>query len=134
MVVEAALGARLGVAPGPHARVHGEDERFVRAALCERMAGEQVPQGFGVDPSAPQRGVEAAPTAAMRRLQAQVGGRRGGAVRGQDGIGELEEGVGSTVEASVKRVAEGAKGIGRFHDGHIMRSPKAFRTLRRSRG
>jgi hypothetical protein len=38
--------------------------------------------GFVVDASAIQRGVEAAPAATMRRLEAQVGGRRGGAVRG----------------------------------------------------
>src|SRR3712207_5474621 len=56
------------------------------------MAGEQVPQGLGADPSAIQRGVEAAPAATVRSLEAQMDGRRNG-VGGEDGIGELEEGV-----------------------------------------
>jgi len=34
----------------------------------------------------------------MRRLEAQVGGRRYGAVCVQDGVGELEEVVASAVE------------------------------------
>jgi hypothetical protein len=78
MIVEAALGARFGVAPGPDARVHGEDERFIRAARGERMAGEELPHGFGVDPSAIQRGVEATPAATVRGLEAQMSGRRNG--------------------------------------------------------
>jgi hypothetical protein len=36
----------------------------------------------------------------MRRFEAQVDGRRRG-VRGEDGVGELEEGVGSTLKAVV---------------------------------
>jgi hypothetical protein len=90
MVVEAALGATLCVASGPHARVHGVDWRF---ASGERMAGEQFSEGFGVDPSPPECGVEAAPTPTMRGLEAQVNGRRYGAVGGEDGIRELEESV-----------------------------------------
>jgi len=70
----------------------------------------------------------------MRRLQAQVGGGRGGAVRGEDGVGELEEGICPAVEAFVERAAEGAKSIGRFHDVPIMRLPGAFRILCRHRG
>ncbi len=54
----------------------------------------------------------------MRRLKAQVSGRRGGggggvAVRGEDGVGELEEGVGPAVEAFVERAAEGVESIDR---------------------
>src|SRR5215211_147910 len=78
VVVVAALGARLGVAPGPDARVHSEDERFIRAARGERMAGEELAQGLGVDPSAIQRGVEAAPAATVRGLEAQMSWRRNG--------------------------------------------------------
>jgi hypothetical protein len=93
------------------------------------MAGEQVAQGFVVDPSAIQCSVETSPAAAVRRLEAQVGGGRAGAVRGEDGVGELEEGVAPAAEAFVERAAEGAKSIGRFHDVPIMRSPRAFRIL-----
>jgi hypothetical protein len=128
MVVEAALGTTLGVASGPHAHVHGVDGRFVRAVDGERMADKQVAQGVGVDPPPVQRGVEAAPAATMRRLEAQVSGRRDGGLRGEDGVGELEESVGSAVEASVERAAEGVESGGRFHDAPIMRSPMASRT------
>ena len=78
MIVEAALGARFGVAPGPHARVHREDERFIRAARGEQMAGQELPQSFGVDQSTIQRGVEAAPAATVRGLETQMGGPRNG--------------------------------------------------------
>jgi hypothetical protein len=72
------------------------------------MAGEQSLQGFGVDPPSPERGVKAAPAAAMRRFEAQVNGRRGG-IRGEESIGELEEGVGpAAVEAFVEGATEGA--------------------------
>jgi hypothetical protein len=67
----------------------------------------------------------------MGCLKAQVGGGRGGAVSGQDGVGELEEGVFPAVEAFVERAAEGAKSIGRrFHGVPIMHPPRVFRILR----
>ncbi len=53
--------------------------------------------------------------------------RRGGAVRGEDGVGEFEEGVAPAVEAFVERAAEGLESIGRFHDATIMHSPTTFR-------
>jgi len=90
VVVETALGATLRVTSGPHARVHGVDWRIVSG---ERMAGEQLSEGFGVDPSPPECGVEAAPTPTMRGLEAQVNGRRYGAVDGEDGVRELEESI-----------------------------------------
>src|SRR5215218_6964683 len=133
MVVVAALGTALRIAPGPHARVHGKDERFIRAAQGERMTGEEPSQGFVVDPSTIQGGVEASPATTMRRLEAQVSGRRGGTVRGEDGVGELEEGVSPAVEAFVERTAEGLESIGRFHGLTIMHSPRAFRILCRQR-
>jgi hypothetical protein len=79
MVVVSALGARLRVAPGPHARVHGKDERFVHTTRDERMTAEELAQGFGVDPSAVQRGVEAAPAATVGGLEAQVRAGEGAA-------------------------------------------------------
>jgi hypothetical protein len=70
----------------------------------------------------------------MRRLEAQVSGRRdSAAVGGEDGIGELEESVFPALKAFVQRATEGAKSIGRFHDAPIMRSPRAFRILWRQR-
>jgi hypothetical protein len=56
VVVVPSLGATLRVASGPHTRVHGVDWRF---ASGERMAGEQLSEGFVVDPSPPECGVEA---------------------------------------------------------------------------
>jgi hypothetical protein len=97
------------------------------------MASEQPPQSLGVDPSAVQGGVEAAPSATMRCPKAQVDGRRDGGLRGEDGVGEFEEGVGSAVEASVERAAEGTKSIGRFHGVPIMHPQRAFRILCRQR-
>ena len=137
MVVEAAaLWAALGVAARPHAHVHhGVDGRWF--ASGERMASEQHSQGFVVDPSPPERGVEAAPAATMRSLEVQeVDGRRdggGAAVGGEDSVGEFEEGVGSATEASVvERAAEGLESVVvRFHDVSIMHSLGVFRILSR---
>ena len=70
-MVVARQGATLRVASGPYARVHGVDRRF---ASGERMADEQLAQGFGVDPSPPEGCVKATPSATMRRLEAQVNG------------------------------------------------------------
>jgi hypothetical protein len=57
-----------------------------------------------------------------------VSGRRNGTVRTEDGVGELEEGVGPAGEAFVERAAEGLESIGRFHDALIMHPPTAPRT------
>jgi hypothetical protein len=132
VVVEAALWAALGVAARPHAHVHGVDGRW--SASGERMASEQPSQGFVLDPSPPECGVEAAPAATMRCLEAQVDGRRSGdAVGGEDGVGEFEEGVGSATEPFVvERAAEGLESVVvRFHDVSIMHSPGIFRILPR---
>ncbi len=45
-----------------------------------------------------QSGVKANPAATMRRFEAQVNGRRDD-IRGEEGVGELEESIGPTVEA-----------------------------------
>jgi hypothetical protein len=94
------------------------------------MADEQVAQDLRVDTSTGQRRVEAPPSAPVGSLEAQVDGRRSSSVRAEDGVGKLEEGVGSAVEAFVERAAEGAKSIGRFHGVPIMHPPRAFRILR----
>lgn len=67
----------------------------------------------------------------MRHLEAQVNGRRHSGVRSEDSVDEFGESVVSGVEAFVERVAEVVESIGRFHDGHIMHSPTAFRTTYR---
>ena len=83
------------------------------------MSGEQVAQGPSVDPPAAQGGVEAAPAPAVRGRQAQVD-RRGDRTSGEKRIGQIEERVGSLIEASVERAAEGVQrieGLGRgVHD------------------
>jgi hypothetical protein len=96
MVVEITLGTALGIAAIPHAHVHGIDGR--RFAPGKRMADEQFPQGFSVDPSSPEGSIKAAPAAAMRNLEAQVNGRRG-AIGGEESIGEFEESIGPGVKA-----------------------------------
>ena len=71
------------------------------------MTSQRFSQGLGVDPSPVEGRVEAAPSAAVRRFEAQVY-RRGDHPRGKDGIAELEERVGTAIEAAVERVSEGA--------------------------
>jgi hypothetical protein len=105
MVVVSSLGAALRVAAIPHAHVHGKDG--CRSASSKRMTSDQCPRGFGVDPPSPKRGVKAAPAAAMRWFEAQVNGR-GGGIRGEESIGELEEGFSPSLEALVERATEGA--------------------------
>jgi hypothetical protein len=58
-----------------------------------------------------------------------VGRRRSGAVRREDGVGELEESVCPAVEALLERAAEGLESIGRFHGVPIMHPPRSFRIL-----
>jgi hypothetical protein len=59
--------------------------------------------------------------------------RRGSAVCGEDGVGELEESVSPAVEAFVERAAEDLQSIWRLHGAPIMRSPRAFRVFCRQR-
>jgi hypothetical protein len=71
------------------------------------LPGEQVPQGLFVDPASIEGGVEATPSAPVGGREAQVDRRRNRAGAKQ-GVGQLEERVGSPLEAPVKRVSEGA--------------------------
>jgi hypothetical protein len=66
------------------------------------MAGEQIAQDLRIDTSMRQSHVEASPSAPVRGLEAQMDRRRDGGVRTEDGVGELEESVGSLVEAFVE--------------------------------
>lgn len=92
VVKVAASGTRLRVAAGPRRDIHGVDGR--RFASGERMVGEQISQGLGVEPSTAQCIVEAAPAAAVGRFETQVDRRRY-RLRGEDSVGDLEEGVGA---------------------------------------
>jgi len=76
----------------------------------EGVAGEQLAQRPFFDLPAAQGGVEAAPAAPVGASQAQVDRRRNRAC-GKQGVGQLEERVGSAVEASVERVPEGAQAV-----------------------
>jgi hypothetical protein len=100
VVVETALGAALSIAAGPHAYVHGVDGLLV---LCPdgRVASEQVAQGLGVYSPMLQSGVEAAPSATMRGLEAEVDGRRD-SLGAEESIGEFEEGISPAVETLVE--------------------------------
>ena len=72
---------------------------------------EQICQRLGVvEPAKAHRVVEAAPAAAVRRLQAQVDWRRD-RLRCEDGVGELEEGVSAAMELVVKGASEDAQGV-----------------------
>jgi hypothetical protein len=66
------------------------------------MAGEQIAQDLRIDTSMRQSRVEASPSAPVRGLEAQMDRRRDGGVRTEEGVGELEESVGSLVEAFVE--------------------------------
>jgi hypothetical protein len=128
MVVVAALGAALGVAPRPNTHIHGVDGGVFAFSGGERVAGEQAPQSLGVDPSPVQSGVEAAPATLMRCLEAQMYGR-GESVSGEEGVGEFEESVGPAMEAFIERAAEAVENVVGFHDASIMPSPNASRIL-----
>jgi hypothetical protein len=54
---------------------------------------------------------------------------RGDGVRGEDGVGEFEEGVGPAVEAFVERATEAVESVVGSHDAFIMPSPAACRIL-----
>ncbi len=64
----------------------------------------------------------------MRGFEAQVNGPTNDA-RGEDGVAELEERVGTPIEAAVERVAEGAQIVescGGVHEDGLC-SPKSLR-------
>jgi hypothetical protein len=117
MVVVPSIGARLCIAAGLHRDVHGVDRGSTGVPVCEGVPREQAPQSSFVHAAPTERGVEATPAAApMEGRQAQVYWRGYGA-RGEDGVGEFEEGIGASIEAPVERVPEGAQ---RFGQGRKM--------------
>jgi hypothetical protein len=99
MVIVSASWAAFGVATRPDAHVHGV---YRSLGSSERVMSEQSFEGLGIEPSVAKRVVEAAPATAMRRLQAQVDWRGYRLLRGEDGVGELEEGIGTAMKAVVE--------------------------------
>jgi hypothetical protein len=97
VVVVAALGGALGVA----ARPGGHIDREHRWVAIGQVAGEQVTQPFGVDPTAGQRGIGTAPAAPTDRLQAQVR-QRGDRLSAQQRVAQLEQGIGAASGAGVQ--------------------------------
>ncbi len=81
------------------------------------MASEEGAQARLVDLAASQGGVEAAPPAAVDRLQAQIGGR-GDGIGGEQRVGQLEQRIGAPVETAVQIPAEGGEGGERFVQHH----------------
>src|SRR5215218_3744502 len=73
------------------------------------VSGEQLAQGPFYYPPAPQGGVEATPSSPVGGHEAQVDRRRNRAGGGEQGVGQLKECVGSTLEAPVERVSKGAQ-------------------------
>jgi hypothetical protein len=96
VVVVAALGRALGIAARPGGHIHGEHQRVG----VRQGAGEQVAQPLGVDLTAGQGGVGAAPATPVDWLQAQVRQRRdrGGA---QQRVAQVEQRIGAAGEAGV---------------------------------
>jgi hypothetical protein len=108
MVVIPAPRAGLGVAAGPSANVYRINPWDVTLALGKGVSGEQIPQSVGVEAPFAQSRVEAAPAAAVYGRQAKMDRGRS-STRRQDRIGELEECVGASPEAIVKRLTKSAE-------------------------
>src|SRR5215210_1755114 len=106
MVVVPSPRAGLRVAAAPNAHVHGVNRSTARLAR-RGVSGEQLAQGPFFDSPAAQGGVEAAPAPAVGGREAQVDRRRNRA-GGEQGVGQFEERVGSTIKAPVERASKGA--------------------------
>jgi hypothetical protein len=99
MVVVAARRRALGVAARPGGHVHREHQRVgVGQAACE-----QVAQPLGLDAPAGQRGVGAAPAAAVGRLEAEL------ATEGTDGAHSSASP--SSNSASARRVRQACSSV-----------------------
>src|SRR5215210_6059376 len=71
MVIVASFGTGLRLTTRPDADVDGVD----RLAGSERLTRHQAPERLVVDAPFGQRRIQTAPTAAVNRLQTEVGGR-----------------------------------------------------------
>lgn len=107
MVVDAAPGAGLGVASvqaHPRAGVHAVG----RFATSERMRREHRSQRWLAHLPTGERAVQAAPPAAVRWLQAQVG-RRWDWPGSQERIAEVEQGIPAVATGGILRRTPGGK-------------------------
>ena len=104
VVVKAPLRTGLGVAAGPNAQVHSVDRRTIERRLFHQQGAECG----SVDAACAQRLGEAAPAAPIAGLETEVG-QRGDRIARQQGIAQLEEGIGAVLEARMQRGAEGAQ-------------------------
>ena len=104
MIIEAPLGAGLGVVAHPDATVDGVD----RLAVGQGVVCQQGAEGGHIDAAMREGGVEATPAAPVRRGQAQVDRRRD-RPSGQQGVDEVEEGIAALREAGIHVIAEGAE-------------------------
>jgi len=104
-MVVAPLRAGRGGAAGPDTAIDGIDG----LAVGQRVPAEQAAQGRVVHTPLGQRPVEAAPTAAMHRFQAQVG-RGEHRTRRQQGISQIHQRSGPPLKAAIERVTEGVQG------------------------
>src|SRR5215204_1210793 len=109
MVVVSPPRAGLRIAAAPNAHVHDVNGGMARVARGG-VPGEQLAQGPFFNLPAAQGGVEAAPAAPVGASQAQVDRRRNRA-GGKQGVGQLEERVGSAVETPVERLSESAQAV-----------------------
>ena len=93
VVVQAALGAAVGVA----ARPAGGIDRIDRQATVQRVAGQQVAELLGIDAAAGQGGIRAAPATTVHRLKTQVSKRRDRR-RAQQRVSQLQQGMARRVQ------------------------------------
>jgi hypothetical protein len=104
MVVVAAAGRALGVAARPGGHVHGEHRRVGG----RQAAREQVAQPLGIDLTAGQSGVGAAPATLVDRLQAQAR-QRPKSLSAQQRVAQLEQRIGAAGAAGVQLGPEPAQ-------------------------
>jgi hypothetical protein len=116
VVVVATRRRAFGVTARPSGHVHGEHRRVGG----RQHAYQQVAQPLGIDLTAGQGGVGAAPAALVDRLQAQVRQRQQRRLCAQQRIGEFEQRVGAAGKAGVQlgpKAAEPRQGEGWHRHG-----------------
>jgi hypothetical protein len=99
MVVVYLLWTCFGIATRPRSDIYSIDWSAVLVIVDHRVAGQETPHRFLLDPSFTQGGIEASPSAAMNGSEAEVRRRRDVTLtRSQDCVGQLEECIGAPIE------------------------------------
>src|SRR5215216_817895 len=98
-------------------------------AVGDGILSQRRAQGIDIEAALGQGIVEAAPAAAVRRLQAEVG-QRADRLGGQQGIAEFEQGVSAAREAAVQVGTKGAEGreVISGHSAQRARRPRRWPT------